>query len=93
MATKENLITSVLFFIGLLITLLMPLSIKEEYRLFIISLIIMIFLYIILSKYEEKLDYIETEIRDLSKRFKTMEELDDIRLNIRELQREVLKNV
>lgn len=92
MALTENLITSALFFIGILITLLLPLPIKEEYRLFIISIIIMSFLYIELSKYNSKIEKQNETIEDMNKRFKTMEELNDIRLNIKELQKKVFKN-
>ncbi len=92
MALVENLITSALFFIGILITLLLPLPIKEEYRLFIISIIIMTFLYIELSKYNSRIEKQDEIIGDLIKRFKTIEELNDIRLNIRELQKKVFKN-
>lgn len=92
MADIRDIITSVLFFIGLLISLLIPLPIKEEYRLFIISLIVMTFLYIELSKYNEKIEKQNEEINNLNKRFKTIEELNEIRLNIKELQKRVFKN-
>lgn len=52
----------------------------------------MVFLYVILSKYEEKSNEIEKKIDGLNKRFKTMEELNDIRLDIREIQKKVFKN-
>lgn len=93
MATTENIITSALFFIGMLITLLMPLPIKEEYRLFIIAIIVISILYIELSKYNSLIEKQENKIEDLNKRFKTMEELNEIRLNIKELQKKVFKNV
>lgn len=91
MADSESIIAYILFFVGLLITLLVPLPIKEEYRLFIITAIILIFLMIILSKYNAQLEKQNKDIENLNKRFKTMEELNDIRLDIRQLKREVFK--
>ena len=92
MVEIENIITSALFFIGLLISLLVPLPIKEEYRLFIITLIIISFLYIILSKFSNQIIKQEEKIQELNKRFKTIEELNEIRLNIKELQKKIFKN-
>lgn len=91
MPNSESIIAYVLFFIGILITLLIPIPLKEEYRLFIITAAIFIFLIIILSKYESRLEKQNQEIKNLNKRFKTIEELNDIRLDIRELKREVFK--
>ena len=92
MVEIENIITSALFFIGLLISLLVPLPIKEEYRLFIITLIIISFLYIILSKFSNQIIKQEEKIQELNKRFKTIEELNEIRLDIKELQKKAFKN-
>ena len=92
MVEIENIITSALFFIGLLISLLVPLPIKEEYRLFIITLIIISFLYIILSKFSNQIIKQEEKIKELNKRFKTIEELNEIRLDIKELQKKAFKN-
>jgi len=92
MVEIENIITSALFFIGLLISLLVPLPIKEEYRLFIITLIIISLLYIILSKFSNQIIKQEEKIQELNKRFKTIEELNEIRLNIKELQKKIFKN-
>ncbi len=89
MADSENIITYALFFIGILITLLIPLPIKEEYRIFMITAIIFIFLVIILSKFNEKLEKKDTKIEELDKRFKMIEDLNEIRLDIKELKREV----
>jgi len=91
MIDSESIITYVLFFIGLLITLLVPIPIKEEYRLFIITAIIFIFLLIALSKYDLKIENQSKQTEDLIKRFKTMEELNEIRLDIRELKRKVFE--
>ena len=91
MADTESIIESILLFIGLLITLLVPIPIKEEYRLFIITAIIFIFLIIILSRYNARLEKQNKDLEDINKRFKTIEELNDIRLDIRELKREVFK--
>ena len=91
MAEAETIIAYSLFFIGTLITLLIPLPIKEEYRLFIITAIIFIFLIMILSRFESKLREKEDKIEELDKKFKTIEELNDIRLDIRELKSRVLK--
>ena len=78
------------FFIGLLITLLVPLPAKEEYRLFIITAISFSFIIIILSRFESKLKDKNDKIEELDKKFKTMEELNDIRLDIRKIKRKVL---
>ncbi|MFA5855720.1 MAG: hypothetical protein WC867_00025 [Candidatus Pacearchaeota archaeon] len=91
MSEIENIITSTLFFIGLLISLIVPLPIKEEYRLTIITMIIISFLAIILSKFNKRLVDIEEESEDIDKRFKTIEELNDIRLDIKELKRKVFE--
>ncbi len=91
MANYEEIITYSLFFIGLLISLLIPLPIKEEYRLFIIATIILTFIIIILSRFETKLKDKGAKFEELDKRFKTMEELNDIRLDIREIKRKVFK--
>lgn len=91
MIDSENIITYALFFIGVLITLLIPLPIKEEYRLIIITMVFLTFLAIILSGFDKKLEDKDKQIDDLNKRFKTIEELNDIRLNIKELQKEVFQ--
>ena len=91
MSNSEDIISYLLFFIGLLITLLVPIPIKDEYRLFIISAVIFGFLVIILSRYATKLEKQNRELEDLDKRFKTIEDLNNIRLDIRELKREVFK--
>jgi len=91
MTNSENIITYTLFFIGILITLLIPIPIKEEYRLLIITLVIFFFLVTVLSRFDERLKNKDNNIDDLDKRFKTIEDLNDIRLDIRELQREVFK--
>ncbi len=91
MVSSESIITYILFFVGLLITLLMPLPIKEEYRLFMITTIILAFLIIILSRYDTNIKKQDEELKNLNKRFKTLEKLNDIRLDIKELKREVFK--
>lgn len=91
MTESENIIAYTLFFIGMLITLLIPIPIEEEYRLIIITLVIFFFLVTILSRFDERLKNKENKIKDLNKRFKTIEDLNDIRLDIKELQRKIFK--
>ena len=91
MGESESLITILLTIIGILITLIAPLPIKEEYRLFVITVIIFIFLYIMLSRFNKKLENKDNRVENLDKRFKTLEELNDIRLDIREIQKKVFK--
>ena len=92
MTESETIISYVLFFVGIIITLLVPLPIKEEYRIFIITILFFIFLVMILYKFNEKIEEKNEQINDLNKRFKTIEELNEIRLDIRELKRKVFKN-
>ena len=92
MVNYEEIISYSLFFIGLLISLLVPLPIKEEYRLFIIAMIFFAFLVMALSNFNKKAEENNNKIEEINKRFKTIEELNDIRLNIKELQRKVFKN-
>jgi c-di-AMP phosphodiesterase-like protein len=91
MIETENIIPYALFFIGILITLLIPIPIEEEYRLLIITLVIFFFLVTVLSRFGERLKNKDNNIDNLNKRFKTLEDLNDVRLDIRELQREVFK--
>lgn len=91
MVESESLITSLIAIVGILITLIAPIPLKDEYRLFAITVIIFIFSYIILSRFDKRLEIKETKIENLDKRFKTLEELNDIRLDIKELQRRVFK--
>ena len=91
MKNYENFITYILFFIGIIITLLFPFPLKEEYRLFIITAVIFAFLVIILSSFNKKLENKDDLIENLNQRFKTLEDLNEIRLDIRELKREVFK--
>jgi hypothetical protein len=56
MASAESIVTYILFFVGIMITLLIPIPIAEEYRLFTITAITFIFLVIILSKFEKSLN-------------------------------------
>ncbi len=77
MSNSEDIISYLLFFTGLLMTLLIPLPIKDEYRLFIISAVIFGFLVTILSRYTTKLEKQNRELEDLDKRFKTIEDLND----------------
>jgi len=91
MAEPIDILAYSLFFVGILITLILPLPIKEEYRLFIITIIFFIFLIITLSKFNEKINEKDIKVEELSKRFKTIEELNDIRLDIREIKKKVFK--
>lgn len=91
MANAESIITYILFFIGVIITLIIPIPLEEEYRLFAITTVIFTFLTIILSKFDKNLKDINEKFDEINKRFKTIEELNDIRLDIRELKREVFK--
>ena len=92
MADLENIIAFLLTLVGVLITLLIPVPVKEEYRIFMVSIVISIFIILIISRFENKLRSNLDSVDDLNKRFKTLEELNDIRLDIRELRREVFKN-
>ena len=91
MAEPIDIITYSLFFIGTLITLIFPLPLKEEYRLSIITTIVFIFLIIALSKFNEKIKEKDNKIEEINQRFKTIEELNDIRLDIKEIKRKVFK--
>ena len=91
MTDSESVVTYLLFFVGLLITLLIPIPIKDEYRLFIITAVVFIFLIIILSRYDSRLEKQDKDIGDLNKRFKTIEELNEIRLDVRELKKKVFR--
>ena len=91
MTESTNLITYSLFFIGTLITLILPLPLKEEYRLSIITIIVFIFLITTLSKFNEKIIEKDNKIEEINKRFKTIEELNDIRLDNREIKKRVFK--
>lgn len=92
MADSESIVATLLSIVSILIALLIPLPIKEEYRLFIITTIIFIFLISIISKYNSRIERLDKEIIELNKRFKTMEELNDVRLDIRELKRRLFEN-
>lgn len=98
MANQEDIITVSLAIIGILITLLIPIPIKEDYRVFIIAIIFFIFLLIFLNRFNNRLDNLDKRIEDinqkanwLDKRFKILEDLNDIRLDIRELQKWVFR--
>jgi len=69
--------------------LLIPLPIKEEYRLFIIAMIFFAFLVMALSNFNKKVKESNDEINQI---FKTIEDITDIRSNIGELQRKIFKN-
>ena len=92
MAEAESTISLILAGIGILITLIIPVPLKEEYRLFIITSLVFLVLVVILSRFEERFNKIENYLEDTNKRFKTIEELNDIRLDIREIKRSVFKN-
>lgn len=98
MANQEDIITVSLAIIGILITLLIPIPIKEDYRVFIIAIIFFIFLLIFLNRFNNRLDNFDKRTEDinqkinwLDKRFKILEDLNDIRLDIRELQKMVFR--
>ena len=65
MVNSKDIITYALFFIGILITLLIPVPIKEEYRLLIITLVIFFFLVMVLSRFDERLKNKDKNIGDL----------------------------
>ncbi|OIO41214.1 hypothetical protein AUJ62_03390 [Candidatus Pacearchaeota archaeon CG1_02_32_21] len=69
--------------------MLIPLPIKEEYRLFIIAMIFFAFLVMALSNFNKKVKESNDEINQI---FKTIEDITDIRSNIGELQRKIFKN-
>ena len=91
MTYAESILYFLISLIGMLITLVVPLPLKDEYRLFIITAVIFIVLLIVLTKFDNKLKDIEERVGELDKRFKTYKELEDIRLDLRELKREVFK--
>jgi len=55
MAESEGIVTILLSIVSILITLLVPLPIKDEYRLFIVTIIAFIFLLIILYRFDERM--------------------------------------
>lgn len=57
-----------------------------------ITTIILAFLITILFGFDKKIKNKDEQIENLNKRFKTIEELNEIRLDIRELQKEIFKN-
>jgi len=87
----ESLVSFFLGIIAILISLIIPLPVKEEYRLFIIVIIFFITLLMILSKFNSNIKDIQERIEELDKRFKTSKEFEDIRLDLRELKKEILK--
>ncbi len=91
MAEAETIVESLLGSILILLTLIIPLPIKEEYRLFIITLIVFTALVAILSRFDKRLKNKEDKVEELNKRFKTMTELNEIKLDIQELKRKVFK--
>ena len=91
MGESESILTLILTIIGILITLISPIPLDYEYRIFIIIAIVFIFLYIILSRFDKRMEIKEDKIDDLNKRFKTLEDLNNIRLDIKELQKKVFK--
>ena len=91
MADVESLVSLLLSGVGILITLIIPLPLKDEYRLFIITTIVFIVLVVLLSRFDERIKECKKDMEELNKRFKTIQELDNIRLDIRELQRKVFK--
>jgi len=92
MVDAESLIGLILSGIGIFITLIIPVPLKEEYRLFIITAIIFTILVVLLSRFDERLKKQDKNIGELNKRFKTIEELNEIRLDIREIKRKVFPN-
>ncbi|MEK6935341.1 MAG: hypothetical protein AABW67_00995 [Nanoarchaeota archaeon] len=87
MGESESILTLILTIIGILVTLIAPIPLSYEYRIFIIIVIIFIFLYIILSRFDKRMEIKEDKIDDLNKRFKTLEDLNNIRLDIREIKK------
>ncbi len=55
MKSAESIVTYILFFVGIMITLLIPIPLPEEYRLFAITAVTFIFFIIIISKFEKSL--------------------------------------
>ena len=65
MIESDSLVTSALTIIGILITLIAPIPLKDEYRLFVITTIILIFLWIMLSRFDKRLENKEERIENL----------------------------
>ncbi|MEA3248079.1 MAG: hypothetical protein U9Q73_00050 [Nanoarchaeota archaeon] len=91
MTNSEDMIGFALAIIGILITLVIPIPLKDEYRLFVISAFIFIFIVVILSRFDSRLEVSSRKLEEFNKRFKTLEELNNIRLDIMELKRKVFK--
>ncbi|MAG02791.1 hypothetical protein CMI42_05620 [Candidatus Pacearchaeota archaeon] len=99
MVDREDFITIALAITGILITLLIPLPIREDHRIFVIAILLFIFLLISFNRFNQRLEgsnklvnEVNKKIDEMDKRFKTLEDLNEIRLNIRELQGRVFKN-
>jgi len=83
----ENIITYLLTIIGILITLIIPLPIPEEYRLTIIAGILLLFISIILSNFNKKIDEQKIEQSKLSENLKTIERLSKLEVEIEYLKK------
>ena len=63
MAEYTNLITFSLAFLAVLITLIAPIPIPEEQRLVVIATILLIFLAVILSTFNRRIDALEEKLK------------------------------
>lgn len=87
MAEKESVFTYFVTIIGILIVLLLPVPIIEEYRLFGIAVLIFAFVGIILSRFNRRLEEQELETMRLSEKLKIHEQLIGMKADIIGLQK------
>ncbi|MBI5148561.1 hypothetical protein HZA33_02685 [Candidatus Pacearchaeota archaeon] len=88
---SESFITILLTVIVVVISLIIPLPIAEQYRILIIAAAILFIIGVSLSGFEKKLKDQEEENKKIEEKLKIHELLINIKSDIKELQRKVFK--
>ena len=89
----DNTFTTILIaVIAILVALLVPIPLSQEFRIIAVAGTLLIFIAIILSGFKKELKEQETEIKRINEKLKIHEQLTDIKVNLQLLQKEVYKN-
>ncbi|MBX4196337.1 hypothetical protein KW805_02000 [Candidatus Pacearchaeota archaeon] len=88
---ENSFLTYTITIITIFIALFVPVPIAQEYRLVVIAALILFFIALTLSGYNQRLQQQESEFEKIKERLKIHEQLIDIKADIQMLKRGLRK--
>ncbi len=86
MTSNENTLSFLLTIIGVAITFIIPLPLSDQYRILIISALVIFFIAVVLSQLNKKIDFLEQNNEKIKEKIKIHEQLIDIKADIKMLK-------